>query len=534
MVTLNFASSVSTLVLIRFKSLKIIEVSTYLVPGRFNSKRFVEKGSFLGNFGQNTLLLEISLLQPQIPSLMRPRFPERIFRCLFLIIWTNALLARISSGADRPHIIVMLADDLGWGDVSYHGVGEISTPHIDRLAERGARLDQFYSQPVCSPTRAALMTGRYPIRYGMQCGVVKPWASHGLPLNEQTLADGMKAAGYKTAVVGKWHLGHFEPEYLPLQRGFDLQYGHYNGALDYFAHDREGGHDWHRNDQPNYDEGYATDLLGEAAADIIESHNPDTPLFLYVPFNAPHTPLHATEEQLERNAHIKEKNRRIFAAMVTSMDDAIGEIVAAANKNLPRDNTVIIFFSDNGGIVRLGSNGELRDGKGKLYEGGVRVPAIMAWDGKVEAGSVVDNPLHVVDLYPTLLGLVGANTKQLLPIDGKDAWPSISEGKTLRREYILHNLTPFHGAIRMGDWKLVHNGQAGANATTAAGEEKWELFDLSVDPYEKNDLSTKRPKEFRKLKAKLAELAGEAAAPHIAPTRLPPKYKAPKIWGHPK
>lgn len=441
-------------------------------------------------------------------------------------------LAGALLGANRPHIIVMLADDLGWGDVSYHGVGEIQTPHIDRLAEHGAQLDQFYSQPVCSPTRAALMTGRYPMRYGMQCGVVKPWAVHGLALQEQTLANGMKAAGYTTAVVGKWHLGHHKPEYLPLQRGFDLQYGHYNGALDYFSHDREGGHDWHRNDQPVYDEGYATDILGTAAAEIIKAHDPDKPLFLYVPFNAPHTPLQATEAHLERNSHIKVKNRRIFAAMVTNMDDAIGEIMAAANKHLPRDNTVIIFFSDNGGIPRLGSNGKLRDGKGTLYEGGVRVPAIMAWDGKIEAGSVVNEPLHAVDLYPTLLGLAGSKVKQSLPVDGMNFWPSISEGKTLRREFILHNLTPFHGAIRMGDWKLIHNGHAGANATTAADSEKWELFDLSTDPFEQNDLSGKRPKEFNKLKAKLAELAGEAAAPHIAPTRKPQNYTAPKIWGH--
>ena len=463
---------------------------------------------------------------------MPPFFSKRFFRFSLLAIWAKTLLASLSLAAERPHIIVMLADDLGWGDVSYHGVGKIATPHIDRLAKRGARLDQFYSQPVCSPTRAALMTGRYPMRYGMQCGVVKPWASHGLSLDEQTLAEGMKAAGYKTAVVGKWHLGHFEPDYLPLQRGFDLQYGHYNGALDYFTHDREGGHDWHRNDQPVYDEGYATDLLGEAAADIIEAHDSNTPLFLYVPFNAPHTPLQATEEQLERNAHIEVKNRRTYAAMVTSMDDAIGVILESADQHLSRENTLIVFFSDNGGLVRLGSNGELRGEKDTLYEGGVRVPAIAAWEGTIDAGAVVEDPLHVVDLYPTLLGLAGGEISQRLPLDGMDAWPSISKGKAVKRTFILYNLSPFHGAIRMGDWKLVHNGQAGANERTAKGEEQWELFDLSVDPYEATDLSSKYPKEFRKLKAKLAELSGVAVAPHIAPRTIPSKFKVPKIWGH--
>ncbi|MHC4993751.1 MAG: arylsulfatase B [Planctomycetota bacterium] len=455
-------------------------------------------------------------------------------RFIYTLLLALTSLACPAFAAERPHIIVLLADDLGWGDVSYHAEGQIATPHIDRLAARGAQLNRFYSQPVCSPTRAALMTGRYPMRYGMQCGVVKPWANHGLPLQEQTLADGLKAAGYKTAIVGKWHLGHYEPQFLPLQRGFDRQYGHYNGALDYFTHEREGGHDWHRNDQPNHDEGYATDLLGKEAAGIIEAHNLDQPLFLYVPFNAPHTPLQATDEHLERNAHIKDRNRRTFAAMVTSMDDAIGRIIAAADKRLPRDNTVIVFFSDNGGIVRLGSNGKLRDGKGTLYEGGVRVPAIMAWDGAIKAGSVIREPMHVVDLYPTLLSLAGSEVAQKLPIDGKNVWPSIRDGKKIARDFILHNLTPFHGAIRMGDWKLVHNGQAGANATTATGPETWELFDLSVDPFEKNDLSAKRPEMFRKLKAKLAKLAGEAAAPHIAPTRKPQNFDPPSIWGHAK
>jgi len=452
-------------------------------------------------------------------------------RFFLILVWALSLFVSFSSAADRPHIIVLLADDLGWGDVSYHGVGEIATPHIDRLAARGTQLDQFYSQPVCSPTRAALMTGRYPMRYGMQCGVVKPWASHGLSLKEQTLAEGLKAAGYKTAVTGKWHLGHFQPEYLPLQRGFDLQYGHYNGALDYFTHYRDGGHDWHRNDQPIYEEGYTTNLLGNEAARIIEEHDLGKPLFLYVPFNAPHAPLQATEEHLERNSHIEVKNRRTFAAMVTNMDDAIGAIVESANKHLPRDNTLIVFFSDNGGLVRFGSNGKLRDGKGTLYEGGVRVPAIMAWDGTIKAGSVVDEPLHVVDLYPTLLSLAGSDVKQGLPLDGKDAWSSISKGKSISREYILFNLTPFHGAIRMGDWKLVHNGQAGANANTATGEESWELFDLSTDPYEANDLRSEQPNVFRKMKAKLAELSGEAAAPHIAATTLPKRFEVPEIWG---
>jgi arylsulfatase A-like enzyme len=453
---------------------------------------------------------------------------------LILVLLSISYLAKLAVAEDRPHIIVMVADDLGWQDVSYHGEGKISTPHLDSLASRGVQLDQFYVQPVCSPTRGALMTGRYPMRFGMQCGVVRPWASHGLPLEEQTLAEGLQAAGYATAITGKWHLGHINGDYLPLQRGFDIQYGHYNGALDYFTHIRDGGHDWHRNDKPLYEKGYTTDLIGQEAAGIIQSNNDDNPLFLYVPFNAPHTPLQATEKHLKMNAHIENENRRIFAAMVTNMDEAVGTILKAANQHLPRENTLIFFSSDNGGIVRLGSNGKLRDGKSSLYEGGVRVPAIMAWDGRLNAGSVMKEPLHIVDLYPTLLNLAGVKLDQKLPLDGKDAWRTISQGKKTPHAYILHNVTPFHGAIRIGDWKLIRNGQANANVTSAVGKEKWELFNIKNDPYEKNDLSSKRPKEFQRLKKKLGALTGEAVAPHIPPNALPKDFKVPEVWGHPE
>ncbi len=433
--------------------------------------------------------------------------------------------------ADRPHIILMLADDLGSRDMSYRG-SNISTPHIDKLASRGVVIDPFYVQSVCSPTRAALMTGRYPIRLGMQCSVVRPWASHGLPLDEKTLPQALKESGYTTAVVGKWHLGHAKPEYLPLQRGFDKQYGHYNGALDYYTHKREGGHDWHKNDQPNYDEGYTTDLIGREASRIIKEHNPSTPLFLYVPFNAPHSPYQAPEEHLERNKHIENRIRQTHAGMVTSMDDAIGQIVDAANQRLPREDTLIFFCSDNGGILRAGSNGDLRGEKSHVYEGGVRAPAIMVWEGTIKAGSVVEEPLHITDLYPTLLSLTGTSLKQDKPLDGKDAWATITRGRRSPHEYILIDSTPFRGALRIGDWKLVRNGTANANIPTSLGEDKWELYNLRTDPYEKNDLHQKSPRDFQRLKTKFQELSGQAAPPHIPPSRLPADFEVPKIWGH--
>lgn len=438
-----------------------------------------------------------------------------------------------SQAAGPPHIVLIVADDLGWGDVGYNG-SRIATPHIDELARRGARLNQFYAQPVCSPTRGALMTGRYPMRLGLQCGVVRPWATHGLPLDERTLPQALSEVGYQTAIVGKWHLGHFRPEYLPTHRGFDQQYGHYNGALDYFTHERDGGHDWHRDDQANYDQGYSTDLIGEHAARIIAEHEKSSPLFLYVPFNAPHTPLQVPKEHLDRYSDIKNKNRRTYAAMVTCMDEAVGQITTALEtEGYPVDNTLLFFCSDNGGIPQLGSNGKLRDGKGSLYEGGVRVPAVAVMPGRIEPGTIVDEPLHVVDLYPTLLQLGGATLEQAKPLDGKDAWPTLAAGTASPHEYILHNSTPFNGAIRSGDWKLIRNGQVGANARSGNDREQWELFNIRQDPTEQHEVSEQSPEVFQRLQALLATLANEAVDAHILSNSPPEDFQVPKVWGQP-
>ncbi len=433
--------------------------------------------------------------------------------------------------AERPHIVLMLADDLGWGDVGYNG-SRITTPNIDKLAEHGVRLTQFYAQPVCSPTRGALLTGRYPMRLGLQCGVVRPWAQYGLPLDERTLPQALSQVGYRTAIVGKWHLGHCAPDYLPTRRGFQHQYGHYNGALDYFTHIRDGGHDWHLDDKPNYDKGYSTNLIGRRAVRVIAQHDKTEPLFLYVPFNAPHMPLQAPQEYIDRYAHIKHQRRRTFAAMVTCMDDAVGAIMAAlVEYGFPANKTLIFFCSDNGGIRQLGSNGNLRAGKGTLYEGGVRVPAVAVWRNKIRPGTVVDQPLHIVDLFPTLLRLAGAKSAQPKPLDGKDAWPTIADGQPSPHEFILHNVTPFHGAIRVGDWKLIHNGHVHAVATKKSATESWELFHIREDPSEKRDLSQMRPDVVQRLKKRLAQLQREAAEPNIAPNRPPDGFQSPKVWG---
>jgi arylsulfatase A-like enzyme len=451
-----------------------------------------------------------------------------------MLLLAAALLGVARAGAaaapERPNIVYLLLDDLGWKDVGYHG-GEIKTPNLDRLATSGARLEQFYVMPVCTPTRAALLTGRYPMRYGLQTGVNRPWAEWGLPLEERLLPQRLKEAGYITAIVGKWHLGASSRPYLPTQRGFDHQYGHYCGAIDYFTHDRDGGFDWHRDDRVSRDAGYSTDLIGQEAVRLIDAQPAGKPLFLYVPFNAPHSPLQVPQEHLERYAHIPKLQRRKYAAMVTRVDDQIGLITAALERRGMSKNTLLLFSSDNGGPLGFGANnGELRAGKGTLYEGGVRVPALAVWPGKIKAGVVVNEPLHVVDWFPTLLKLARVRGgKAGLPLDGKDIWSTLVSGKSSPHSELLLNAEAGRGALRSGKWKLVFKG-----SLPATPDQVGELYDLAADPGETTDLAPREPRTAKRLLAALSRYAAEAVpAKNTGGDAPPPGYKPPAVYGEP-
>lgn len=424
-----------------------------------------------------------------------------------------AVLLLAQPDPPKPHIVVVVADDLGWKDVGWHG-SEIKTPHLDALAASGMRLEQFYVQPVCSPTRAALLTGRYPMRHGLQVGVIRPNAKYGLPLEERTLPQALREAGYATFMVGKWHLGSFDAAYWPLQRGFDHHYGHLFGAIDYHTHLRDGKLDWYRDGAPLKEEGYSTQLLGKEAARIVREHDVSKPLFLYVPFNATHAPMQALPEHLERYAGIADRDRRIKAAQTACLDEEIGALAAELEKKGIAKNTLFIFTSDNGGPTGKGlgsDNGPLRAGKGTLYEGGVRVSAFARWPGRIKPGSVSNGMLHVVDLYPTLLKLAGARPEQKLPLDGKDAWEAIAESGPSPREEILHNVEPTRGALRKGPWKLVVQGTLPADDADAP--RKIELFNIEEDPGEKSDRAAAQPERVRELLARLNALAREAVPP---------------------
>ena len=469
---------------------------------------------------------------------------KKLLLCGLASLAGSALLSVALAADVRPNILIILADDLGYADVGFTGGKDIKTPNIDTLAAAGARLEQFYVQPVCSPTRASLMTGRYPMRYGLQVGVITPWENRGLPLEEQVLPMALKGAGYTTAIAGKWHLGNCERAYLPTSRGFDHQYGHYCGAIDYFKHVRDGGFDWHRDDQVCRDEGYSTHLVAREAERLLREQPAGKPFFLYVPFNAVHAPHQVPEKYCAPYTSLSEP-RRTYAGMVAAMDEAIGGILAALDARGLRTNTLIFFSSDNGGPNpgRVTSNGPLRAGKGTVYEGGTRVCACVAWQGHIKAGTAIAQPLHIVDWYPTLLKLAGASVDQKLPLDGRDIWPVLTQGKPSPHDEILLNTTPRAGAIRVGDWKLVINGATGTaeeddESPPPAGGKKAarknqrpgvELFNLTQDLSEKHNLAAANPEKVKELRARYDALAKQAAKPGNQPK--PPGYTSPKVWG---
>ena len=459
-------------------------------------------------------------------SLKSRRFTIRAFAAVIMTI-----LIRVSADAQQntgpaqpPNIVYIISDDQGWKDVGYHG-SEIKTPNIDALAAGGARLEQFYAQPMCTPTRAALMTGRYPFRYGLQTAVILSTHTYGLATEEWLLPQALQAAGYETAIVGKWHLGHADPKYWPRQRGFDHQYGPLIGEIDYFTHEQHGVLDWYRDNKPVREEGYSTILLGDDAVRLIDTHDTKTPLFLYLAFNAPHTPYQAPQDYLDRYSTIADPSRRAYAAQITAMDDQIGRVVAALDAKKMRDNTLIVFQSDNGGTrnpmfagegdmskIKIPvDNGPYREGKGSLYEGGTRVIALANWPGHIKPGTTVEGMIHVVDMYPTLIDLAGGKFDRNKPLDGLDVWPAIAGGQPSPRTEVIYNIEPFRAGVRQGDWKLIWRTPLPAAV---------ELYNIAQDPYEKNNVAAANPDKVAALQKRANELAATMVKPLLLTTEF--------------
>ena len=447
----------------------------------------------------------------------------RTLRSAIFLLVVAALAACLGSArlaaAERPHIVYIVSDDQGWKDVGFHG-SDIKTPNLDALAAGGVKLERFYALPMCTPSRAALLTGRYPHRYGLQTLVIPSAAGYGLPTDEYILPQALKETGYRTAIVGKWHLGHGDRKYWPRQRGFDVQYGPLLGEIDYFTHSAHDVRDWFRDNEPIVEEGYVTQLIGKNAVELIEKHDPATPLFLYLTFTAPHSPYQAPQEYLDRYAHVDDPARRAYSAMITAMDDQIGLVVKALEARKMRENTLIVFQSDNGGPrsakftgeVDMSKstippdNGPFRDGKASLYEGGTRVVALANWPAHIKGGTAVDQPLHEVDMYPTLVGLAGVKPTKNKPLDGVDIWGTLSKGQRSPRTEVVYGIEPFRGAVMKDDWKLVWNATLPSRA---------ELFNLAQDPGETTDLAAKHPDKVAELKQLVEAQAREAVPPLI-------------------
>ena len=416
-----------------------------------------------------------------------------------LSLFTFVLLS--SSVLGKPNVVILLADDLGWNDVGYHN-SSVQTPNIDRLAKQGIELNRFYVNPTCSPTRASLMTGLFATTHGVNLPI-QGHTKTGLPLEYKILPQYFKDVGYSTHLVGKWHLGHHVRAYLPRQRGFDSFYGFLGPAIGYYDHLFAGGLDWQRDGVTVEEDGYTTELIANEARRVIEE-TAGQPYFLFVSFNAPHTPVQGPGG--ERPEH---EGRMTYLEMVSSMDTAIGQILETLAQQGDLANTVIIFASDNGGQEAVpfwlewlipqtadgfADNGSLREGKGKIYEGGVRVPASIWWPDTIESEQMLEQPLHIADLLPTLGEAIGFSVPNL---DGESQWQSLILSEPVQRSpVIVANM----GSEAMIDWpwKLVKEVSLPVVPKLFASEDYY-LYNLGLDPEETKDLAQMHPKVFGRM-----------------------------------
>lgn len=420
--------------------------------------------------------------------------PTLRFIGLTIACCLSALSPLKAEGSKRPNVLMIVVDDLGWADVGYHSKS-MPTPNLDRFAKEGMELQRFYVYPVCSPTRAALLTGIMPRRYGIVAPLNGP--APGMPAGFHTIASTLKSAGYATSLLGKRHLGRAT---TPQQDGFDHFYGFLNAEVDYYKHTGKNGRlDWQRDGRMIEEEGYSTYLLADEAAKQIKARDKSKPFYMQLCFNAPHDPISAPQELIEKH---RDKGSLLgaYAATVEAMDIGIGRVLEALDAEKLREDTLVVFFSDNGASGREGgSNAPLRGGKWTVYEGGIHTPALVRWPGKVAAGSALTQPVCVQDLYPTIAAVVGASMPRDAKIDGSNQWPAISQNRRIERDPFL--IASIDIALIDGDWKLIEFQQGGRA-----------LFNLKDDLTERTDLLPTRSDVATKLGLKLDALKKDLPA----------------------
>lgn len=447
-----------------------------------------------------------------------------------MLLGTLFTVPMLMQSKTNPNIVIILADDLGWGDVGFHG-SDIKTPCIDNLVKEGVELTRFYTAPISSPTRAGILTGRYPNRFGFRTAVIPPWREDGLDANEETLANLLERNGYKNrAVIGKWHLGHTYAEHYPLSRGFTHFYGHLNGAIDYFTHEREGELDWHNDWESCHDTGYSTELITKEAVKCIGEYKKDGPFFMYVAYNAPHTPLMAQKEDIEQYCDNydeltqAERKKVTYKAMVSCLDRGVGKIVEALRKQGLMDNTLLLFFSDNGAALGASgaSSGKLRGGKFTEWDGGVRAPAVLYWKNGKDFYKNISNQLTgFVDIVPTIKELVGDKTSPAREYDGISMMPIL----TGKQENIARDFYLGCGAVVSQDYKLIKKKYSHLNIKNNF------LVDYKNDPFERKNAFNEYPDIVKRLsKVALRYDTITPCIPEVRYGRAPKGFKAPKEW----
>jgi arylsulfatase A-like enzyme len=429
----------------------------------------------------------------------------------------NDLRARLASGQNRPasaarkpNIVLIVADDLGYGELSIQGSKDIPTPNIDSIARNGVRFTNGYvSCPVCSPTRAGLLTGRYQQRFGHEFNPGPPQQAEedfGLPLSETTIAARLKSLGYATGMFGKWHLG-FKPEYNPTKRGFDEFFGFLGGAHPYFDVNGRQGNPIMRGAQAVDEPSYLTDAFAREAVSFIERRKSE-PFFLYLPFNAVHNPLQAADKYLARFNSITDQKRKTFAAMMAAMDDAVGKVLTKLRESKLEENTLVFFIADNGGPTpqTTSGNGPLNGFKGQTLEGGIRVPFMMQWKGKLPEGKLYEMPVIALDIHPTVVAAAGGKIPSEARLDGRNLIPYLlGETKGRPHDQLFWRFGD-QTAIRSGDWKLVKT----------RGARTPHLYNLAADIGERNDLAAKHPDKVKELQAAYDKWNAELAGPKWA------------------